>query len=578
MPRGKSYRRSEAAKMRMAERRTVAFPPQQSGTASSARRGTGYRHTVLDWPISPFTGRKHKLVIPAKSPDKKFVLLVGASHLRAIVDGFVKMPEGGLSFGAMSTPGACAAVLRTEVVHTVLPRTPDAVCVMAPSNNLTSSRTIEEAGADFGKLLATVSERCPNVFVLDFPPRLNVEVAQQDFMRQEFRRVAARMGMKYYSMVEYFPLHRLDLWAGDGIHLSDRGGMEILVDVLWGAAYKQLCCPAPAPAPQVSPRPSPPRFTPTVVVKGEVKVPRRLNPYDWTLVGQGGKRSQPGLLEPSHGAPRKRMVQQQAVLRDCFIPLTPVRFSSAMLDAMDKLVPSHLPSPVEGTVPQPKKKPTVGHQQRAAASQRTLAKRQVEAATSFVEVPSRIASTSSLQAVVPDEVKATPSVEVSARRSPAVPEPEPEPEPEEMPETGVRMRRTPRSVKGKSDGVENAKTDHYRFVKGSFHQGDVRFGKNAGTQCVAMSLAAMIMHEGKNVVTWTSQLLDKLESQVTARIIEKVLELKEPLEFKVQPQMGETESTKAVLKMEPTSDKTGVFHDFFHFLEAFLLKMVETML
>lgn len=33
------------------------------------------------------------------------------------------------------------------------------------------------------------------VFVLDFPPRLNVEVALQDFMRQEFRRVAARMGM-----------------------------------------------------------------------------------------------------------------------------------------------------------------------------------------------------------------------------------------------------------------------------------------------------------------------------------------------------------------------------------------------
>ncbi|XP_074505807.1 uncharacterized protein LOC141776075 isoform X2 [Sebastes fasciatus] len=241
MPRGKSYRRSEAAKMRMAERRTVAFPPQEPGTASPARRGTGYRHAVLKWPISPFTGRKHKLVIPAKSPDKKFVLLVGASHLRAIVDGFVKMPEGGLSFGAMSTPGACAAVLRTEVVHTVLPRTPDAVCVMAPSNNLTSSRTIEEAGADFGKLLATVSERCPNVFVLDFPPRLNVEVALQDFMRQEFRRVAARMGMKYYSMVEYFPLHRLDLWAGDGIHLSDRGGMEILVDVLWGAAYKGRC-------------------------------------------------------------------------------------------------------------------------------------------------------------------------------------------------------------------------------------------------------------------------------------------------------------------------------------------------
>ncbi|KAF3841471.1 hypothetical protein F7725_007333 [Dissostichus mawsoni] len=50
-------------------------------------------------------GRQHKLVIPAGSPDKEFVLLVGASHLRSIVDGIVKMPEGRFSFGHVTTGG-----------------------------------------------------------------------------------------------------------------------------------------------------------------------------------------------------------------------------------------------------------------------------------------------------------------------------------------------------------------------------------------------------------------------------------------------------------------------------------------
>ncbi|MEQ2301658.1 hypothetical protein AMECASPLE_038349 [Ameca splendens] len=152
--------------------------PRRPLTSLVSRRGTGRRHRVLKWPVSPVTFRSHKLVLPAEVPEKKFALLVGDSHLRAIADGFVSMPEGNLSFGLLATPGALADELRREVLGAVLPRTPEVVCLLAPGNNLEARRTVQQSGADFEGLLLTVGNLCPNVVVVDFPPRLTVEEDQ----------------------------------------------------------------------------------------------------------------------------------------------------------------------------------------------------------------------------------------------------------------------------------------------------------------------------------------------------------------------------------------------------------------
>ncbi|XP_062413406.1 uncharacterized protein LOC134104103 [Pungitius pungitius] len=151
------------------------------------------------------------------SLEDNLVLVLGCSHLRAIADGFVTMPDGILTFGFLSIPGGSAADLKLEIENTVLTHQPDALCVLAPSNNLTASRSVSEAGADFAKLMTSVTKRFPNVFVLDFPPRLNCEVKDQDLLRQEFRDVTARMSVKYCSIAEYFPLQDRKLWVRDGV-------------------------------------------------------------------------------------------------------------------------------------------------------------------------------------------------------------------------------------------------------------------------------------------------------------------------------------------------------------------------
>uniref|UniRef100_A0A3Q0T5Q2 Uncharacterized protein n=1 Tax=Amphilophus citrinellus TaxID=61819 RepID=A0A3Q0T5Q2_AMPCI len=320
MPRKKSYLRSQAAKKRMAEQ--LAVPCYLS---VSQGHGTGFRHPVSKWRKSAYTEKSHKLVLPPDCPEKKFVLIVGDSHLRHFVDGHVPLPEGCLSFAISSTPGAAASELEKEIVNIQLDRTPSLVVLIAPSNNLTASRTVTEAAADFGRYVATVASRWTKVCVLDFPRRLTVDLEVQNHLSQEYHRVAARLGVKYFSVAEFFPMDNLDLWARDGVHLSDSEGMKILGDLLWNVSFQEVSEILPPPSPPLeSVRSSQPvrKVTPRLVVTGPTPLPVP-PPSEWTVVGQGKK------------------VRVESVFS---IPLTSARFSPEILKQMDKEFPSDLDS------------------------------------------------------------------------------------------------------------------------------------------------------------------------------------------------------------------------------------------
>uniref|UniRef100_A0A672HMQ6 SGNH domain-containing protein n=1 Tax=Salarias fasciatus TaxID=181472 RepID=A0A672HMQ6_SALFA len=326
MPRARGHRRAQALRRRTAQ-------PQDW------RRGTGFRHRVRRWPTSNLTGKPCKLVTPAWDGQKKMVFVVGDSQLRAIVDGYVAVPEGDLRFSFLCVPGAVGSQLRMELLHADLPWTPDAVCVCAPSNDLVS-RTVDKAALDFCALLTTACSSCPKVFVLDFPPRLNIEPGLQELLRQEYRRVCPHSaGVPYVPVAEHFPLHRLQLWCPDRVHLSDSDGMTVLVQLLWDAASQQLAPPPPRPP---APPRAPPRAgaAPRLVVTGHAPVPRHCDPWEWSVVGQGGK---PRFLKSQSNSNHVCLVLFSKAARPVqpsAIPSNPVWFSGAMLDAMEKVSPS----------------------------------------------------------------------------------------------------------------------------------------------------------------------------------------------------------------------------------------------
>ncbi|TKS90321.1 Alpha-N-acetylglucosaminidase [Collichthys lucidus] len=333
MPRGKSYRRFQAAKRRI-ER-------QESWTTS------------LD-------GNRVDGVPLALCANKKFVLVVSDSQLCALVDGFVLMAEGPLSFGFMCTSGATTAHLRAELRAAVVPRQPEAVIILAPSNNLTAGRGLENSSEDFAALLKTERSRWSNVVVLDFPPHLSVEEDQQKLLRMAYHSACADQGVPYHHICENFPLHQRDLWARDGVsstHLSDSEGMPILAYLLW-----QLSLP-----------------------------------------------------EAELAALDKQVSQKKVELKEYFIPLTPVRFSPATLRAIEKTSPSFLPTSEEGTAVPVRiqeihihsfylLKQKVAVKRRTVFAKRRLPKEQVDTVVSAVEV-SHVAKTPTAVPVVDKEAQ-----------------------------------------------------------------------------------------------------------------------------------------------------------------------------
>ncbi|CAL8389394.1 unnamed protein product [Boreogadus saida] len=250
------------------------------------------------------------------------------------------MPDGCLSFGFLSTPGASAAELRTELLNADIRRTPDVVCLLAPSNNLTATPSIETAGVAFDGEL-------PAVFVLDFPPRLASELAPQQFLREEFRRVAARNGVKYCVTADRFPLDSRALWSRDGIHLSDDLGMPLLAKLLWHFSFRQL--EAASPLPVTPPPVVPPKSPPT-----------RSQPETWDAP-EDWDQSSVRILPHEVWVP-------PVVLRECFVVLNHIRFSTDKLAAMDRIVPSNLDIPMYATMGNRTKKRKVAHGTTAVVS------------------------------------------------------------------------------------------------------------------------------------------------------------------------------------------------------------------
>ncbi|XP_035988023.1 uncharacterized protein LOC118560735 [Fundulus heteroclitus] len=344
MPRGKGFRRTQAFKRKMEDPKPLDVEIKVQESTFVACQGTGTRHRSRPWPTSS-ANNTCKLVIPPESKDKKFVFLIGDSHLRAIVDGFAPIKEESLYFGFLAVPGGAALDLRTEILNAVIPRIPDLVCLLAPSNTLKRSTVVSEAGKQFKKLLTTVCTLFPKVFVLDFPPRLNVDPQVQSLLRQEFHRVSVQLGVSYKSVAELFPMRKLHLWSRDGVHLSDDDGMKILNKAIYEASHEQIhkptaetevmptmSCSPPKMLEQV-PKPTAEKVS-KLLCTPEVPVVAPQDPFEWNIVGSHNKTFPASSKQESCTSPKRVLHLKVEEQMDFSVELNPKWFDGEMLEIL----------------------------------------------------------------------------------------------------------------------------------------------------------------------------------------------------------------------------------------------------
>ncbi|KAG8004120.1 hypothetical protein GBF38_008227, partial [Nibea albiflora] len=235
------------------------------------------RHRVRRWEQSQLTNKPHN----------SFFLLVTPTCVPWWT-GSLRCQRDRCPLASCPPLWRLQAHLRTELVAAVVPRQPDAVVVLAPSNNLTTCRGLEDSSADFAAL---------------------VKSARKPLVQR----------VPFHHIAENFPLRQRDLWARDGTHLSDNVGMPILAYLLWQAADRQLAEPEPEPSHPCRPWPAcpyRPRFChPGGRERSRATATAGSQPRRVGYRGSSQKRSLP---EAELAALDAQVVQKKVVLKGVF--------------------------------------------------------------------------------------------------------------------------------------------------------------------------------------------------------------------------------------------------------------------